>query len=138
MPRIKLAGVPLAALQKEILRRQSLLTKLIAQREDLDRQIAELGAIDAGPALAVDRRMPVKRRVPGARGRRAKNTMSLPDALAEALKGQKPLGIAEAMEAVLGAGYRTASKSFKSIVNRTLIKDKRFKRAGRGKYALKG
>ena len=45
MPRSRLANVPLAALQAEIARRTKALGKLIAQRDALNRQIAELQTI---------------------------------------------------------------------------------------------
>ena len=35
------------------------------------------------------------------------------------------------------SGYRSNSANFRSIVNQTLIKDKRFGSAGRGVYQLK-
>jgi chorismate mutase len=45
MPRSRLANVPLAALQAEIERRTKALGRLIAQRDALNRQIAELQAL---------------------------------------------------------------------------------------------
>jgi hypothetical protein len=56
----------------------------------------------------------------------------------EALKAKGKLTVAEAADAVLAAGYKSKSKNFQNIVGITLSKDKRFKRVGRGVYALKG
>ena len=134
MPRAKLSNVSLEALQKEIQRRQKALPKLIAARDELNRQIAELQPLGAATPKA-------EAQVAGKlvkKGRRAKNKISLADALAEILKGKKATAVAEATEAVLASGYKTASGAFKSLVNQTLIKDKRFKSVSRGQYALKG
>lgn len=133
MPRAKLANVPLEALQKEIQRRQEALPKLIAARDELNRQIAELQSLGTATPKA-EARVSSKR---VKKGRRAKNKVSLANALAEALKGKQSLSVAEATEAVLSAGYKTTSNAFRSIVNQTLSKNKRFKSKGRGKYALK-
>jgi hypothetical protein len=46
--------------------------------------------------------------------------------------------VRELAQAALSAGYKSKSKSFKSIVRQTLYHDKRFKRVARGKFALKG
>ncbi len=64
MPRSRLANVPLAALQAEIERRTKALGKLIAQRDAMNRQIADLQAISEPKAP-----MPVAKRVKGTRKR---------------------------------------------------------------------
>ena len=46
--------------------------------------------------------------------------------------------IPDAMALVLAAGYKSTSKQFQHIVNKTLLKDKRFRKVARGEYALKG
>ena len=63
--------------------------------------------------------------------------MSLPEAITAVLKGKKAVAVAEIARAVREAGYRSASKSFRSLVNKTLITDKRFRSVSRGRYALK-
>jgi hypothetical protein len=136
MPRMtKLANVSLEALEKEIGRRSKLLPSLIAKRDELNRQIAELETLGSRGRKARPGRASAKRVV--RRRRRAKNKLSLADALAAVLKGKKAMGVAEATEAVLASGYKTTSAAFKSIVNQTLIKDKRFGSVSRGQYALK-
>ena len=54
------------------------------------------------------------------------------------LKTDRKVSVAEAVSGVQAAGYRSKSKSFPKIVGRTLSRDKRFKRVGRGVYALRG
>ena len=57
--------------------------------------------------------------------------------LQEALTACK-VGRGSYLAAVLAAGYKSKSKSFKLIVNQALAKNKRFKRVKKGVYALKG
>ncbi len=135
MPRMSLKNVPFVALQKEISRRQKLLPTLIAQRDELDRQIAAIQGLEAAEAAEpAATKAPKKAR----RRRRAKNKISLADALVAFLAGKLKVGVAEAMQGVLEAGYKTKSKIFRTMVNQTLLKDKRFKKVGRGEFALKG
>jgi hypothetical protein len=71
-------------------------------------------------------------------GGRAKNEVTLIDAIESAFKGgTKPLTVGEIMERVLAAGYQSTSANFRGIVNQTLIKGKQFQSAGRGLYGLK-
>ena len=134
MPRSKLSTVSIAALQQEILRRQKLLPKLIAQRDVLNREIAELQgtAALAAPGKASPAAAPTKAR------RRAKNKISLADALAQFAKGKAKVTVGAAMDGVLAAGYKTNSNGFRKIVNKTLLQDKRFKNVGRGEFSLRG
>lgn len=135
MPRSSLAAVPLQQLQQEIIRRQELLPKLVAQRDDLNRQIAELQGLEAAPAVSRTPKAPGRR---VGKVRRAKNKISLADSLTEAFRGKDSLTVADAAEAVTAAGYKSTSGAFRALVNQTLSKNKRFKNVGRGKYALKG
>lgn len=94
--------------------------KLEAKLDKIDQQIAALG----GNGAAV-----------GRRGSRPRNAVSLNEAIASVLeKASKPLGVPEITQKVLATGYRSSSPAFKSIVNQTLIKDKRFKAIARGIY----
>ena len=137
MPRAKLAKMSVEELKKEIVRRQRVLPQLIARRDALDKQIAELqglGELKAGPKRA-------KRKLGKKRARKIQGTMragSLANKLAEVFQGKKRLSLTEAIEAVLAAGYKTKSKNFSTIVGNVLAKDKRFRRVRRGQYALKG
>jgi len=76
-------------------------------------------------------------RKPGRKAKRVKNALGLPDALAAVFADKEKMGIAEAADAVQAAGYKTNSKGFRKMVNKTLCKDNRFKNVGRGEYALK-
>jgi hypothetical protein len=45
------------------------------------------------------------------------------------------MGVSEAADAVLKAGYQTNAANFRTIVNQTLIKNRSmFKKVGRGQY----
>lgn len=70
-------------------------------------------------------------------GTRARNAKSLIETLEDVLKGGKPMKVGDIAEAAQKSGYRSNSANFRSIVNQTLIKDKRFGSAGRGVYQLK-
>jgi hypothetical protein len=114
-------------LRREIERRQKLLPKLIAQRDALNREIAEL----QGPAKPEAAPKKTRKR------RRAKNKVSLAGALAGFMKGKAKVTIGDAMEGVLSAGYKTKSRDFRHVVNKALLKDKRFKSVARGEFTLK-
>jgi len=74
----------------------------------------------------------------GAGGTRVRNEISLAEAVYKVLsEATEPMGIAEIADKVLASGYRSNSESFRTVVNVTLIKDKRFSKAGRGLYQLK-
>ena len=137
MPKAKLAKMAIAELKKEILRHTRVLPKLVAMRDALDKKIAELqslGEPQAAPKRG--RRKLTKRRVK--RAMRASRPGSLSSKLVEVFQGKKRLSIAEVIEAVLAAGYKTKAKNFSSMVSDFLAKDKRFRRVRRGVYALKG
>ena len=135
MPRASLAKMSIADLKQEIELRQEMLPKLIAQRDALNREIAELQG--AAPPKASK---PTKRRAAAraAKPRRLpKNKVNLADSLAAFMKGKAKVTIGEAMEGVLAAGYKTTSKTFRSVVNNMLLADKRFKKVSRGEFTLK-
>jgi hypothetical protein len=107
---------------------------MIADRNALDREIAQLQDLAAPAARGKPPQAAAPRR---ARRRRAKNKISLVDALAQFLKGKAKVTVGGAMEGVLAAGYKSKSKDFRVVVNNTLLKDKRFKKVGRGEFRLK-
>ena len=122
----------MAELRSEIRRRERQLTslhrkrdKLVAQLQEVDAQISDLGGTATGDS-------PVSGR------KRYRNDSNLADALASLLSNQT-LSVTEASIEVQKAGYKTTSPNFRTIVNQTLLRDKRFKRVGRGQYtASKG
>jgi hypothetical protein len=137
MPRPKLEKVTVEELKKEIARRQRGLAKLVAKRDALNCQIAELEGlgIAAKPAAKRGRRPGRKR---GRKRGRAPRPGSLINLLVQALDAKGKLTVAQAVEAVLASGYKSKSKSFKLIVNQALAKNRRFKRVGKGVYTLRG
>src|SRR5262245_19117766 len=89
-----LASLSVATLEAELRRRQRSASKLIKKRQKL---LTKLAALDRQIALSGGR-------VRG--GSRARNGVTLPEALAKVLSG-KTLGVTEAAEAVKLAGYQT-------------------------------
>jgi hypothetical protein len=70
-------------------------------------------------------------------GRRPRNTGSLVESLKKLLKG-RTMTVTEMADAVQKAGYKTSSPNFRTIVNQTLINNKKdFKRVARGQYTAK-
>src|SRR4051812_9612643 len=56
-------------------------------------------------------------------GRRARNEVSLPEAILTVLtRASSPLGVGVIAEKVQAAGYRSGSANFRGIVNQALIK----------------
>ena len=49
----------------------------------------------------------------------------------------KPVSISELTIGVKASGYKSRSKDFRPVVSLALIKDKRFKRVGRGIYTMR-
>lgn len=146
-----LASVPMASIVAELQRRANALSGRRAELEsELQAIDAELGAI-AG-ATAPVRRTPGRTNASASRAKnrrqarkparsrtarkRPRNEMSLEDALAKLLKG-KTMGVAEMVDAVQKAGYKTNSPNFRVIVNATLLKSPKFKRVARGQYTAK-
>ena len=129
MARHKLSDIPVATLQKEIQRRMSKLAGLIAQRDELNRQIADLGgAAVAAPKAA--RKPGRKARAPRAGGKTLSEYVR--GVLAKAANG---LHVREIEAKVLAAGYPTRAKTIYNPVMKVLAKG--FKKVQRGIYALK-
>lgn len=128
MAKSTLAKMPTAEIEKELKRRLKGVRSLQRKRDrladrlrEMDRELASMG----GSVGSI-----------GGVRRRARNDSNLVDALARVLDG-KTMGVTEVSLAVQEAGYATTSPNFRTIVNQALIKDKRFKRVGRGKYTVK-
>ncbi len=117
--------------------------KLLADVEAIDNEMASLDSL-AAPQGSRTRKKAARKEKRGRTAatrkkrstrRRARNSMSLVDALKNAM-GRKTMGISELAAAVKKAGYRSRSANFQSIVNQTLLKHpKVFKRVERGMYA---
>jgi hypothetical protein len=130
MPRGKSIGLSISELERMLAERRSAVGKLNKQRADLqkkldtiDREIAKLGG------SVISRRFG---------GGRARNAMSLVEAMASALNSKEAMRVGDIVDAVQANGYHSSSANFRGIVNQTLIKEKkRFASAGRGLYLLK-
>ncbi|MFK7959780.1 MAG: hypothetical protein AB8G96_04575 [Phycisphaerales bacterium] len=130
--------------------------ELVAELAEIDRQIAEFrpsgAGRSAGAATVAPRRGPGRPRKsesaapsrgpgrgPGRRGGRAKGAggKNLVESLREVLTGAE-MRVADLVDAVQRAGYKTNSPNFRTIVNQALIKHTDvFARVGRGVYTAK-
>ena len=122
-----LDAISIEELQSEIRRRERHLKTLERRREKLVEQLSMIDEeISAHGGMIV-----------AAEGRkRPRNDQNLADALLDLLSDQT-LNVTRIAEEVQKAGYRTTSPNVRTIVNQTLIKDKRFERVGRGLYTAK-
>lgn len=150
-------------LRKELARREKDAVKLAKRRDKvakvlagIENSLAAMGGFIIGverrrgrPPGSKNKKRSGKRlgRPPGSknkkRGRksgskRARNEMSLPDALAKAVRVGSTVSPAQAATAVKKAGYKSGSKTFGQAVAITLAKSSAFKRTGRGEYLRKG
>ena len=117
-----LVGLTTEDLQAELKRRERHLTQLQRKREKLVRQIEEIDAQIIAEGGAVTGEVTRKR---------FRNDSNLADALVDLLSTQT-MSVTEATHMVQEAGYKTTAANFRTIVNQTLIRDKRFKRVSRG------
>ena len=127
----------MAELLAEIDRRHARAKVLLAERKRILAQMATLEAElrivvpnfpSAEPAGQVARGGPPPRR------QRARNSISLADALALAVEVRATVSPAEAAQLVLSNGYQSMAKNFGMVVANALGKDQRFKRVARGRY----
>ncbi len=143
--RDSLASASLDELEAELTRRTKKLPRLYQKRDKLEAELASLNEqisllenISGEETKPASKAKKTAKKTAGKKTRkRAKNAVPLADVLAKALEGKGAVGISEAMDLARQAGYKSKSKQFRNIVNQTLSKDQRFKKVGRGKYALK-
>jgi hypothetical protein len=142
MPRPKLSSVSIFTLQAELQRRLAKLGDLLAQRDALDKEIAELDAL-AGQAVAVPPAPAKAGKKRGRKpGRKPKAVRSMDWPLAEYVKealvaAPQGMGIKDIEAAVFSAGYPTRAKTLYTSVVKVLAKIGA-KRLGRGVYGLRG
>jgi len=136
-------------LRKELQAKERAVAKLSAQRNKLvaelakvDRDIAKLGgATESGKVRKragrpAGRKKAAKKVSKRRKGRKGKPLVDyIHRVLAKKSGGMR---VKEVAAAVKKAGYKTRSKDFYGIVAAALRDDKRFKRLGRGVYALAG
>jgi hypothetical protein len=137
MARTASPNFTIAQLEQLLTGRRAELTRLERQRSGIakklnriDARIAALGGNGRRGGGMGSGRMTA--------GGRVRNEKSLNDTIEQVLgKGGKAMGVGDIADAVQAAGYRSNSANFRSIVNQTLIKDKRFASSERGMYHLK-
>jgi septal ring factor EnvC (AmiA/AmiB activator) len=118
-----LENLSVSELQAELQRRRRGVAKLERRREKLVNELADINAqiSDLGGSLG------------STPTGRARNSMTLPDALHQVLSGTT-MSVTEAADAVRAAGYQSSAANFRTMVNQALLKDKRFKKVSRGQY----
>jgi hypothetical protein len=120
-----LKRISTADLNRELERRELDARALLKKREKLLMELSKIEADLADRGAAGELGVPRKR---------AKNDVSLGDALAQAMEVRAVVSPAEASQLVKANGYKTTSKNFNMMVSNTLAKDRRFKRVSRGQY----
>lgn len=131
MAKRSLSGMSVGELQRELRRRERGVQVLVRKRDKLMEKVHALDSEIAALGIALGSRRSATGR------RRPRNDSNLADALVGVLK-TRTLSVTDVAQAVQEAGYMTTSPNFRTIVNQTLIKDKRIKRVGRGLYTAKG
>ena len=119
-------------LQAELKRRQKDVTKLQARRDKFAQQIAEIDA--ELRALGHEPRRMLTQPLASSGRRRARNGISLPDAIAKSMESGATASPSEMAKMVRDNGYKTHARNFNMMVSNAMAKDKRFKRVGRRQY----
>lgn len=143
MPRAKLSNVSLKQLVAELARRRAKLASLIAQRDDLNKQIGELEAFPGSEPEAgaqVTRRGKPGRKPGRKPGSKVQSASAAARPLAEYVrevlaKAATGLKVREIEAKVLAAGYPTKAATIYNPVMKVLSAG--FKKVTRGVYALK-
>jgi hypothetical protein len=130
-----LKTISTAELQAELARRQKSARGLADKRVRVAR---ELQAVEAELALLCGRKPAPVALEPPTRGPRAHNAMTLPEALAAAVKPGEVVSPQEAAARVKAAGFESGARTFGMMVATALAKDKRFRRQSRGRYERLG
>ncbi|MHC4845546.1 MAG: hypothetical protein ACYTCU_05225, partial [Planctomycetota bacterium] len=131
---MNLKSLDTTALKAELKRRERNAKTLIRKRDKLAKQLAEVEAeLAALGSTGGGGRGPGRPKGSGTGPRkRAKNKVSLADALAQAMEVRAVVSPSEAADLVRENGYKSTSKHFGMMVSNALSKDKRFKRVSRG------
>jgi hypothetical protein len=130
-----LKTISTAELQAELARRQRSARGLAEKRA---RIAHELQTVEAELALLCGRKPVPVAAAPSARGARAHNALTLPEALAAAVKPGQVVSPQEAAARVRAAGFESGARTFGMMVATALAKDKRFRRQSRGRYERLG
>ena len=128
---------------------QSRREELVEELSSIDSVLGAMGSGSSAPAPAKRgpgrpkgsknaAGTPKKRGGGGRRGPRAKNDMSMKEAIAKALEGKKDgLTLDEVAEAVKAIGYKSNSANFKNVVYQNLYGNKDMFPKDDGKYTVK-
>jgi hypothetical protein len=134
-----LKSVSTAELRRELTRRERGARKLSLRRDKLARQLAALESelSDLGLSAGRTGRRPGRPPKAGRGGgrRRARNSVSLADAIARVVKVGATVSPADVASRVRKSGYKSTSAHFGMMVSNALSKDSRFKRLSRGQYS---
>jgi hypothetical protein len=131
-----LKSLSTAELLRELARRDKSAAKLEAQRDKLLEELEQINAQLAIYGVAALRGS-VRSSTPAAAGgkrTRARNAVSLPDAITMAMEIGAVVSPNEASDLLISNGFKTTSQRFNMMVSNALAKDKRFKRISRGQY----
>jgi hypothetical protein len=127
---MNLKNVDTHALAAELARRQRTVRKLAARRQRLAKELARVDA----ELEALGQAAPARAGKAPAPRQRARNDVSLADALAAAMEVRAVVSPSEAATLVRRNGYKSTARNFGMLVSNALSKDQRFKRVARGQY----
>jgi hypothetical protein len=134
-----LGRASLAQLELELKRRQRIANQLHQKRSQLleqlsavDQELKAIGHLDA-PDLTSRMARRTSGKVVTRRAARGGNTKTLLAHLEEVMSDEV-LSVSEAADAVITNGYITTSKTFRTIVNQTLLANESFTKVERGRY----
>src|SRR5262245_9014941 len=135
-----LKSVSTAELRRELARREKGARSLSARRDKLAQKLARLESELADLGLSAGRPAPRRAGRPPKAGRgggrrRARNSVSLPDAIAKVVRVGATVSPADVASRVRKSGYKSTSAHFGMMVSNALSKDSRFKRVSRGQYS---
>jgi hypothetical protein len=138
-----LRGKTIAELRRELKVKKVRLAKLQSSRAKVSKRLGKLDhqiAVLLGDErkLRGRRKKKARRRVAKKAKRRRRATgKPLGQYISKALAGsEKGMRVKDIQQAVVKAGYRSASKNFYSIVAAALADESKFQRVGRGLYKL--
>lgn len=137
MAAVNTRKMSVADLVAEIDRRRRKLPKLNKLAARLEKKLGAVRAeiAELGGRVAAAAKAPRAGRKPR---KRARNKMTLADAIAKVLQKDKAKSVPQIAADVAKAGYRSTSKTFHTIIYQTLAKHKLARKASRGRYVLKG